>query len=519
MVVGKTRFCFASLLVIAAATGMGQAVQTEQPASASRQWIELFNGIDLQGWTQRGGKAVYTVEDRTIVGSSVPNSPNSFLCTEKEYGDFELQLEFLVHPELNSGIQIRSQSKPDYRNGVVHGYQVEIDPSDRAWSAGIYDESRRGWLDNPRDNRAARHAFQQGQWNSLRILAVGDHIRTWLNGVAAADLHDTANASGFIALQVHGVGDREDAITVRWRNIRLSLLEGLPADDNAARSRNESASTGSEPKPTKLPIFPEPDKIAKLAGGFSFTEGPAVGPDNKIYFNDVPKSVTHVFDPQSGQVTIFRRDTGRSNGLYFSPNDALISCEGKNRQVTWRWNDRHRVLAKSFEGKRLNSPNDLVLDNSGGIYFTDPRYGDRTDMEMDVEGVYYITQDSKLTRIIDNLTRPNGIILSPDEKTLYVADQAAGQIHAWDVAGNGQVNNQRKLADFGSDGMSIDADGNLYLTWSESIIVISPAGEELARLKTPEPPSNCELVGNTLYITARTGFYSVATGSTGLIDW
>ena len=109
-------------------------------------WQELFDGKTLQGWVQRGGKAHYSVKDGAIVGSTVLNTPNSFLCTEKTYGNFILELDFKVDPELNSGVQIRSESLPDYHNGVVHGYQVEIDPSSRAWTGGIYDESRRGWL-------------------------------------------------------------------------------------------------------------------------------------------------------------------------------------------------------------------------------------------------------------------------------------------------------------------------------------------------------------------------------------
>lgn len=139
-------------------------------------------------------------------------------------------------------------------------------------------------------------------------------------------------------------------------------------------------------------------------------------------------------------------------------------------------------------------------------------------MEMEVEGVYSIARDGKLNRVADDLTRPNGIILSPDNKTLYVADHGAAKTWAWDIAGEGKIENRRLFADFGSDGVTMDRDGNLYLTWDESIIVISSVGKEIARLKMPEAPSNCTLVGNTLYITAITGFYSVKTNTRGLLD-
>jgi hypothetical protein len=200
-------------------------------------WTELFNGRDLEGWVQRGGKAEYKVEDGAIVGTSVPTTPNSFLCTKQDYGDFILELEFKVHPQLNSGVQVRSQCFDEARTieaggktikvaaGRVHGYQVEIDPSARAYSGGIYDESRRGWLADLKGNEAARKAFKPGDWNAFRIECRGDSLKTWINGVPAADLKDSVTPSGFIALLVHGVGKREDPLDVRWRKIRIKELK------------------------------------------------------------------------------------------------------------------------------------------------------------------------------------------------------------------------------------------------------------------------------------------------------
>ncbi|HUT09857.1 MAG TPA: DUF1080 domain-containing protein [Thermoguttaceae bacterium] len=187
-------------------------------------FVPLFDGKTLDGFKQLGGTAKYTAVDEMIVGQSVPNTSNSFLCTEKMYGDFILELEFKVDPGLNSGVQIRSNSLPDYKDGRVHGYQVEIDPSSRAWSGGIYDEGRRGWLNNLANNEPARNAFKAEEWNKFRVEAVGDSIKTWLNGVPAADLTDSMTKTGFIGLQVHGVGGREEPLYVRWRNIRLKDL-------------------------------------------------------------------------------------------------------------------------------------------------------------------------------------------------------------------------------------------------------------------------------------------------------
>jgi hypothetical protein len=183
----------------------------------------LFDGKTLEGWTQRGGKAKYAVEEGAVVGTTVLKTPNSFLCTDKNYANFELRLEFKVDPSMNSGVQIRSNSLPDYNKGQVHGYQVEIDPSARAWTGGIYDEGRRGWLNNLKDNKAAQQAFKQNEWNAFRVVADGDSIKTWVNGVPAADLKDDKTATGFIALQVHSTQSK-DPLEVRWRNIRIKEL-------------------------------------------------------------------------------------------------------------------------------------------------------------------------------------------------------------------------------------------------------------------------------------------------------
>ncbi|MEK7996096.1 MAG: DUF1080 domain-containing protein, partial [Planctomycetota bacterium] len=187
--------------------------------AAEKAWQNLFDGKTLNGWIQRNGKAQYTVEDGMIVGTTVLNTPNSFLCTEKLYTDFILELEFLIEPGMNSGIQIRSHSFEHFKDFRVHGYQVEIDTSDRAWSGGIYDEARRGWLYPLKDKPEAQKAFKQNQWNHYRIEAIGDRIKTWVNGVPAADLQDDMTSTGLIALQVHASKDAGKKI--KWRNIRI----------------------------------------------------------------------------------------------------------------------------------------------------------------------------------------------------------------------------------------------------------------------------------------------------------
>ncbi len=182
-------------------------------------WTPLFDGKTLDGWTQLGGKATYKVQNGEIVGSTVVGTPNSFLCTDKIYGDFELEFEVWVNPTVNSGVQIRSNSAPGFKNGAVHGYQVEIDPSKRAWSGGIYDESRRGWLQDLSNKPDAQAAFKNNQWNKYRVVAKGDHLQTWVNGKAVADLRDKVTRTGFIGLQVHS--HDKDGVEVKWRKLRI----------------------------------------------------------------------------------------------------------------------------------------------------------------------------------------------------------------------------------------------------------------------------------------------------------
>lgn len=187
-----------------------------------QNWKPLFNGKNLKGWQQLNGKAAYKVQNGAIVGHSKLGTPNSFLCTRQAYGDFILEFEFKVDDGLNSGVQFRSESLKSYNNGRVHGYQFEIDPSGRAWSGGVYDEARRGWLYPLTKNPAARNAFKNNQWNKARIEACGNVIRTWVNGIPCSNVWDDKTLSGFIALQVHQIGNKQDeGKTVAWRNLRI----------------------------------------------------------------------------------------------------------------------------------------------------------------------------------------------------------------------------------------------------------------------------------------------------------
>jgi hypothetical protein len=210
--------------------------------TTSGDWTMLFNGENLEGWEVNGGDANFYVEDGAIVGLTEEDVPNSFLVTENEYDDFVLELEFKIDPEINSGVQIRSgvyekdtttaylsgkleEGTRDWPAGRFHGYQIEIDPSDRAWTGGFYEEGGRGWLQPLTENEEAQKAFKQNEWNHLKIKADGNHFETWINGLKAADTTDDLARSGFIGLQLHSAWKDEQVGKKVWfKNIKIKEL-------------------------------------------------------------------------------------------------------------------------------------------------------------------------------------------------------------------------------------------------------------------------------------------------------
>ncbi len=270
-------------------------------------------------------------------------------------------------------------------------------------------------------------------------------------------------------------------------------------------------------------------KIEKLWSEGEFTEGPVEGPDGCVYFSDIGNRVMR-FDPKSGKTTVFRDPGGRTNGLKFDAMGRLIACEGANtgggRRISITEKDGTvKTLADRFDGKRFNSPNDLTLDSKGRIYFTDPRYVGDEKRELDHESVYRVDPDGKVTRVISDVSKPNGIVISPDGKTLYLAESNSDkkkprELRAYPLSADGTVGSGKKIHDFGEergiDGMTVAADGTIVATAGSGtaggIYFFGPDGKKLAFLKTPEDPNNCCFGGadkKTLYITAGKSLYRV----------
>jgi hypothetical protein len=218
-------FLLASLLVV-----------VSLPCLAADSWVALFNGKSLDGWEIKGGKAEYKVEDGCIVGTTVKGTPNTFLCKEP-FSDFVLEFDVLCDKPLNSGVQIRSHTyeqdtpleskKGKVRpKGDVYGYQCEITKQEEGVAGNFWDEARRTkWLDDFTNKPEAAKAYKNEEWNRYRIVVQGDHIRSWVNGVACADFHDSLDASGFIGLQVHSIPANAGPYQVRWKNVRIRDLK------------------------------------------------------------------------------------------------------------------------------------------------------------------------------------------------------------------------------------------------------------------------------------------------------
>lgn len=298
----------------------------------------------------------------------------------------------------------------------------------------------------------------------------------------------------------------------------------------------------------------EGEELETLWEEGGFTEGAAAGPDGAIYFSDFAQPFdsgparVHRFDPQTGETKVHVPDSGMGNGLMFTRDGRLMGCcasplGGHRALVEFKADGTVKVIVGKFEGKRFNSPNDLVIDRKGRIYFTDPKYVGPEKMELDRFNVYRLAPDGSLQIATTGVTKPNGIILSPDQKTIYIAETDNGSatadldeepakkgsmtLKAASVAADGSLGEMKTLIDFGDqlgiDGMTMDTEGRIYAAVRSEkrpgIYVFSPEGKELAYVKTPSLPTNCcfgragEI--SRLYVTAGGGFYRIQTNATG----
>ncbi|MBD2183001.1 SMP-30/gluconolactonase/LRE family protein [Aerosakkonema funiforme] len=308
----------------------------------------------------------------------------------------------------------------------------------------------------------------------------------------------------------------------RWikRQIESQLATNQPGKLGISRLESKSNNFPS--------LFPNKVKIDRVATGFQFTEGPIwFAEENYLLFSDIPANKIFQLTPD-GKLTIFREPSNNSNGLTRDKQGRLIACEHGTRRVTRTEKDGSiTVLVDKFQGKKLNSPNDVVVKSDGAIYFTDPPYGIKPEQqEQPIQGVYRLTSDgNEIIVVADDFNKPNGLAFSPDEKKLYIDDSERRHIRVFDVQADGTLANDRIFYDMNikqaglPDGMKVDVQGHIYCTGAGGVWVFDREGNHLGTIVTPEQPANCawgDRDWQSLYITAQTSVYKIRVNIPGI---
>jgi gluconolactonase len=292
--------------------------------------------------------------------------------------------------------------------------------------------------------------------------------------------------------------------------IALSILSCKK--DSKIESQEKSVQTNSI----------EQKDIEKLAGGFSFTEGPAADTEGNVYFTDIPENKIYVWTTED-KLETFREHTGGANGLFFDKEGNLLVCEGQKGQlISISPEESDLIVATKYNGKRFNQPNDVWADGKGGAYFTDPKYNGNLELTQGSMQVYYVNSSrDEVKRVTEDLVKPNGLIGTPDGETLYITDPGAGKTYKYNIQKDGTLADKTLFADVGGDGMTIDDEGNVYLTTDgkKAIDIFSKKGQLINSVNIPEQPANVCFGGkakNHLFITARTSLYRVEVNKKGV---
>jgi len=312
--------------------------------------------------------------------------------------------------------------------------------------------------------------------------------------------------------------DGRSVLTVGRRSLADALLlASLCCQASLAQSPVDSG--GIEPL----------GKVEVVKTDFAFTEGPAWSKDGSLFFTDIPNSTIHILFEHRNTLGTFTRESGHANGILIDADGRLLVCQMDGRVVQYdQKTAKYNVLADGYGGKRFNAPNDLIIDEAGGIYFTDPLFRAPEPLPQGLQAVYYIAPTGKVSRLTGNLAAPNGIGLSPDGKRLYVIPSRQAEMLVYDVKGPGKISNGRTLCrlkqppgkdNTGGDGMAVDVKGNLYITTHLGVEIFSDSGKHLGLVTFPQQPANVTFGGadrKTMYVTARTGLYRVDMPIAGL---
>ena len=304
---------------------------------------------------------------------------------------------------------------------------------------------------------------------------------------------------------------------------RMGIFKRKPAAMNISKLKlvilimvYSSASSAQDANPGTANLFDQ-NELKLIASDFSFTEGCSPDKQGNVFFTDQPNDKIWRYGTD-GKLSVFMEKSGRSNGTYFDAKGNLVTCADENGEL-WaiKPNGKVDVILKDYQGKQFNGPNDLWINSNGDIYFTDPYYKrdywTRTGKDMSSNDVYYLPKGAKQPiRVVNDLNTPNGIVGTPDGKYLYVADIGAGKTYRYSIEAAGKLGGKHLLMSYGSDGMTLDERGNIYLTTGKGVLIFNAEGEMIAQIKVPHEPSNICFSGkdkDVLFITARKAIYTL----------
>lgn len=530
-----------ALVIIAAATAAEDRPKKEK-------WIQLFNGKNLDGWKPKitGHELndnfgnTFRVEDGVMkVGyDKYENFGGKFghIFYEQPFSHYIIRVEYRFTGDQvpggpgwairNSGIMVHGQSPESMEKAQKFPVSIEVqllggNGKDKRATANLCTPGTHvvmnGKLHKPHCTNSKSKTYHGSQWVTVEVEVRGsDSIKHVVNGetvmVYENPQYDEGSAKKFSKdgnklIRGGSISLQSESHPVEFRKVEL-----LPLEPGPSKSADSSAG-----------ILAPDAKVQLLAEGFKFTEGPACDAVGNVYFTDQPNDRIIKWSVD-GKLSTFMKPCGRSNGLCFDSGGNLWACADEKNQL---WciapNGDKEVVIEDYQGKLLNGPNDIWIHPKGGVYFTDPfykrPYWDRGPSEQGGQCVYYMSTDRKLTRAAEGLRQPNGIIGTPDGKLLYVADIRAGKTYSYKIGADGSLAGKKLFCEMGSDGMTIDRDGNVYLT-GRGVTVFDPSGKRIQNI-----PIDADWTANvcfggkdrqTLFVTAKHGLFAVATRVQGV---
>jgi gluconolactonase len=479
-----------------------------QAQQAPDEWIPLFNGKDLTGWTKMN-QGNWVVENGAM---RYTGGGNGWIRTDEQFKDFQLIVEWRYVNEGNNDAGLFFRAGLEGNPWPSRAYQVNMGPGQNFASLG--------------GARGARARFdlinKVGEWNTYDLILIGDKATLLVNEKKAWDASGVARMdAGYIGLQ--GEGHVLEIRSAKLRKLGATATAALPAPTAVA-----VAASGLDA------LIAPGAKVELVKDGFQFTEGPMCGNRGSLYFTDIPRNQICRINTTGDtvNVTVVHENTNGANGLFMNAKGEIIAACGAGSKIGVFMQDKtQKMIADKCGDKPLSRPNDLTVAKDGRIYFTDPGARPMAGQTQTTKpSVHLVKPDGAVVLLADDITRPNGILLSLDEKTLFVANTMGNEVIAYDVQPDGTVKNKRAFArlrnveanNSGADGMCLDQQGNLYVTSNAGVQVFNAKGDFLGSIAVPKKPSNCAFAGvadrKTLYFTAQDSIFKIRMNVEGPKD-